>query len=130
VFGASVSLTSSDILSLNTTPITVVSAPGSGSFIRFTNAALTFRNVTTPYTGGTGCALFYDSKAGLASSGTFQSAFQTPATRIITNISNTAGTVTTSQVDDKDLVIATPTAFAGGDGTAVLTVDYIILPAS
>jgi len=44
------------------------------------------------------------------------------------DITNTAGTVTPAQVENQNLVIATPTAFAGGDGTALLTVDYLILP--
>lgn len=130
VLGASVSLTSSDILNLNTTPVTIVATPGAGSFVRFTNAALTFRNVSAAYTGGGGLALFYTDHTGLASSGTFPSAFQVASTRTITNISNTAGTVTTAQVNNLPLVLSAPTAFAGGDGTAMLTLEYVIVPSS
>jgi hypothetical protein len=123
-----VSLTSSDILGLDTTPVLLVAAPGAGFMTRFTNAALTFRNVTSPYTAGTGTALFFTDKSGLSTSGTFPSAFQLAANRTIQNITNTAGTVTPVQVENQNLVIATPTAFVGGDGTALLTVDYLILP--
>ena len=128
--GATVTLSSADILALNVTPKTIVAAPGAGSFVRFTNAALLFRNVTSPYTGGTGCALYFGSAGTLASSGSFQSAFQNPSTRSVVNITNVLGTVTTAQVDNLPLVLSTPTAFAGGDGTAVMTLEYVVLPSS
>lgn len=128
ILQSSVSLSSTDILNLATTPITVAPAPGSGSFVRFLAASMTFRNVTSAYTGGTGMALFFNNKSGLVSSSTFPSAFQLAQTRSVTNISNTVATVTPSQVDNLALVLATPTAFAGGDGTALLTVDYAVFP--
>lgn len=130
VIQVSHSLTASDILNLSATPIVLVAAPGAGRFIRFTQCAVTYRHVTTPYTGGGGTALFFNDKSGLFCCAAFAGAFQIGSNRTIMNISNSNATITPAQMDNLPLVIQGLTAFAGGDGTAMLTVDYLLLPST
>jgi hypothetical protein len=67
-----ITLTSAQILSLNTTPITLISAPGSGNYIvvhkvvgsiDYNSTPYTSGDLILQYTGGTGCATLPDDLA-------------------------------------------------------------------
>lgn len=123
-------LSSAQILGLNATPVTLVSAPGVGFMVKPIAGSIVYRHVSAPYTGGGNTNLFYGSSAGSPSGSAFASAFTVGSNRVLLEIVNTSGTFATAQVDNLALVLQSPTAFAGGDGTALLTVDYVILPSS
>lgn len=127
---AQASLSSANILALNGTPITLVAAPGVGFMVKPIAETIVYRHVTTPYTGGGNTNLFYGSSAGSSSGTAFAGAFTVGSNRVLLGTVNTSGTFATAQVDNLALVLQSPTAFAGGDGTALLTVDYVVLPSS
>jgi hypothetical protein len=53
IFPASLSLTSAEILTLNTTPITIVAAPGAGKYIEVISATGEYTFITAAYTANT-----------------------------------------------------------------------------
>lgn len=127
---AQASLSPANILALNTTPITLVPAPGVGFMVKPITGSIVYRHVSAPYTGGGNTNLFYGSSAGSTSGTSFAGAFQVASNRVLLEVVATSGTFATAQVDNLALVLQSPTAFAGGDGTALLTVDYVVLPSS
>lgn len=129
VLQAQASLSSANILALSSVSATLVATPGPGFMIKPIASTIVYRHVTTPYTGGGNTNLFYG--AGTTTAGSsFASAFLVGSNRVLLETVSTSGTFATAQVDDLPLVLQSPTAFAGGDGTAVLTVDYVVLPSS
>lgn len=127
---AQASLSSADILALGTTAVTLVAAPGVGFMVKPMAGTIVYRHVSSPYTGGGNTNLFYGSSAGSSSGSAFAGAFTVGSNRVLLDVVNTSGTFTTAQVDNLALVLQSPTVFAGGNGTALLTIDYVILPSS
>lgn len=61
---AYITLTSAQILALNTTPITVIPAPGAGQLIQVDNAVLRLNFNTTAYTGTNAIQFSYTNGSG------------------------------------------------------------------
>lgn len=70
IISRTVDLTNTQVLALNTTPVTIVPAPGVGYYISVVRADLIF-NYTTAYTSGSDMKLYWTSRgAGNAATGT------------------------------------------------------------
>jgi len=124
-YSATVSLSSAQILSLNTSPITVVTAPGAGYAIEVISCSFKYTFVTAPYTGYVGITVTTDTSGSpqfafsntLGGSSNFvKGEAYTPATNYSNLHENGALKVTISG--------GNPT---GGSGTGKLYVIYRII---
>jgi len=119
---AVVTLTSAQILTLNTTPVVIVPAPGAGLTIIGDYMVLKYLNGGTNYAGGGAFSMQYSGGATLfatlpASTITGASATATaPTTGAVTGSINTAVTITNATGN-----------FTTGNGTIVILMSYVIV---
>ncbi len=120
-------VSSSEILNIFSTPKTLVSAPGSGKFIRVLSVTFEYTHVSAAYATNTTLLIEYSSTNYYASGSitgviaSTQNSLSFPSS----NIQNAGALV--SSVEDKAVeltALGNPTA---GNGTAVVYVQYLIL---
>ena len=124
---ASVNIPSASILTLFTTPVTIVAAPGAGKMIQVlsVNYSLTF--VTTAYTvGGATVSLTYNAGASPVIDNQAKSVLNAVASKMAT-VNATANTGTApANVANLPVTLSTVTSNpTTGDGTFRVTVTYI-----
>lgn len=124
-----VSLTSADILALDTTPITIVAAPGAGFALVVSHMSYRFTYGSVAYTGGASVALMCSSKT--AGSADVFVTIDPLAIRAAANRSNSlssgSGSSANSIAENEALQLKTSTAFAAGDGTLDVWVTYSLI---
>lgn len=122
-----VDLSSADILALNTTPITLVAAPGSGYAIVPNSIAYRFTYGSVAYTGNFLIAVKCNSKT---TSDTFASitfpVIQATANRSGSLPANT-GTGIDAIVENDSIELQSSGAFSAGDGTLTVWLTYAII---
>lgn len=124
-----VSLSSADILALNTTDIVVAAAPGAGFALIPSHMAYRFTYGSVAYSAGSPINLLSSSKtAGTAN------AFAAISDLTIKAAANRSGSIAVSSgtsadaiVENESLVLRVPTAYTTGDGTLTVWVTYSII---
>lgn len=114
-------LDSSELLHLNSSPVSVISAPGSGYANIIINAIVDYDYVTAEYTGDTALVLYYDTQDSAIFKANF--AIDGSTDRITPFIQSATGII----VSNKAIKIKSPTADASGAtalGTATIYVTY------
>lgn len=123
-----ITLSSAEILALNSTPKLIIPAPGVGNAIIIQNAVLECTYVSAAYATNTN-VLIYTDTATLPQAGGDVLDFSGSRAVKLDQYTNVWGAADTQVISNKGLYITVsggnPTA---GDGTAVLTVWYLILP--
>jgi hypothetical protein len=133
---ATITLTSTQITSLATTPVQVVAAPGAGNVILPLGAYLRYRAGTVPYFLPVGPAVWRFFPEGNADDfffsgsddlGPMLTAGVNMATFLFTGSTNV--NITEATLDNRALMFGStaPTEFLSGDGTLTLTVYYTVL---
>lgn len=124
-----VDLSSSDILNLNTTPKTIVAAPGAGYALIPSSMSYRFTYGGVAYSGGSSITLMCSSKA--AGSASVFVVIQDAAIKASANRSNSvasgSGSSADSIVENEALVLKTSTAFTNGNGTLTVWVTYSLI---
>ncbi|CAM6004576.1 unnamed protein product, partial [Sphagnum balticum] len=106
-------LTSAQILALNSTPITIVPAPGAGYIIDVISAAAMLTFNTTAYTGTNALQIQYTNGSGAVTASFPSSFIDSAVTTYFTTVKLAA-----SAAANAPLVVSVPTANpAAGDGT-------------
>lgn len=117
-----ITLTSAQILALNTTPITIVAAPGAGKYISVDEVVgkLTFNSIA--YTGANNVEIRYTNGAGVKVSGDLASAWlDNASTRVDRAITAAASALPANAPIVASVPVANPGA---GDGTVTFDVLY------
>lgn len=123
---ASVTLTNAQVLALNTTPITLVSAPGTGLVVEIIGAVLSL-NYTATYSNGSDLMLYYGSRT----TGNAASAAITAASFLTSVTANTvvrvSGTPSNTLMPTTSTAVAVQqvdgTAFTGGNTANTLKIQ-------
>lgn len=118
-----IELTSSQILDLNSTPITIVEAKGVGTLIQPLSAVIKYTYVTTPYTGGTLLRIGTNTGQDAYICQVLDATLSTIRT-FTTPIHSTVGY--SGSVENSNLELDSSTNPLGGDGTAKIWVKYQI----
>lgn len=118
---ARVTLTSAQIKALNTTPITLVAAPGAGVYVSVDEIVATLNFGTTPYTGANAMEFRYTNGSGAKVTGDAASAWIDSASSAAVKVIAAAVT----PVANAAVVASVPTANpAAGDSTISLDIYY------
>lgn len=120
-----VPLTSAQILASNTTPITLVPAPGAGKYISVDEvvAKMTFGSVQ--YTGANAVEVRYTDGSGVKVTGDLAAAWLNSAS---TRVDKAIGAAVAVAVANAAIVVAVPSANPGaGDGTVTLDILYRVV---
>ena len=127
IFVAKTSLTNAQVLALNSTPVTVVAAPGSGKVVDVIGVLLSF-DYTAAYTSGSDLRLWYGSRtAGSAASsaitvsGFIVSVSADTTVRVAGTPENTVMAANTAVVIQQ----INGTAFGGGNASNGVTVQVL-----
>ena len=118
------SLTSSDILALNTTPITLVEAQGSGTIIQPLSIVLSVDYGTAAYATNTTLQIKYQALPGNMTTSTIISATQDTIVRTLPNTTLTFTSLPINTPLVVDVASGDPTA---GDGTLDIYVSYVVI---
>jgi hypothetical protein len=123
---AQLTLSSADILALNTTPLEIIPAPGVGSSIVVISAVLNYTYVTSAYTAN---ALQVYTDTATAPQAAAACLDSTTSRQVRLSLSTgSIGASDTMVIENKALLVNVATADpSGGLGTAVLTVYYVVL---
>ena len=118
-----IALTSDQIKALNSTPITLVSAPGAGKLVIVYEVILKNTFVTTAYTGANALELRYTDASGAKVSADIANTF---INLVATGYASVKGVVTAlTPVANAPIVVTVPTANpATGDGTISGFIKY------
>jgi len=120
---AKISLSSSDISNLNTTPIVLVPAI-TGKVILPRSVFQKYTHVTTAYTSGANWRLAFGTPSLWISS--FAPAVQSASnSEGINEILGSNATVSGNTFAEKDLLLTNVFPWVGGDGTMILYIEYI-----
>lgn len=129
---ARVALSSAQLLSLFSSPVPIIAAPGAGKAIIIIQVVYSLTFGTTAYTGGGTAALRYGTDVtGLlaeSSSSVAPNAFKAAAVSTLTLDLTSIGTSAraASLVNNMPITLVQATSdFTGGDGTGSVTVDYV-----
>lgn len=121
-----IDLSSAEILALNGTPKTVVSAPGAGKLLQVLNATVKYTFVTTAYTGGTRLRLGTSTGQDFFSCDVLDATVSSIRTfHPPDHSSSPAGY--TGGAENTDIEIDTVSTASTGDGTAKVWVRYQII---
>jgi hypothetical protein len=124
---AFLSVSSAQLLALNTTPLTVVAAPGAGFSIRVISATFSYTYLTSAYTDSGAAGLYYGSSTGTLINPT--ATFKTTLTETSSFI-NSGGVISTNvaraNLDNEALVLTDTANPAAGAGSMQVQVDYVI----
>lgn len=119
---AKVVLTAAQIKALNSTPITIVAAPGAGKVISVDEIQATMNFGTTQFTGANAVEVRYTDGSGQKVTGDLAAAWLNNAS---TRTDKAIGSAVTTAVANAAVVVAVPSANPGaGDGTVTLDVLY------
>lgn len=117
-----VSLSSSDILNLNTTPITLIPAV-TGKAILPRSVFQKYTHVSTAYSGGVNWRLAFGATSLYVSS--FAPAIQSADNaESINDITVSNAPISGDTFSSKSLLLTTPNAWTSGNGTIVLYIEY------
>ena len=125
-----VSLSSAQLLALNTTPVELIPAPGLNKFIKIISATVVFNPVTTHYSTQTALPIAYisssfiTSAAGILGNSNSYSILQNCNIGAGVSSDNIANYINNSVVAGNTLVGSNPT---GGDGTVDIYLSYYII---
>lgn len=121
---AKVTLTSAQILALNTTPIQLVAAPGAGYYISVVEVMALLNYGTTQYTGANNVEIRYTNGSGAKVTGDLASSWLDSSAT--TAVKAVAAAVT--PVANAKIVASVPTANpAAGDSTVTIDIAYRIV---
>ncbi|HVB24111.1 MAG TPA: hypothetical protein VNG51_19390 [Ktedonobacteraceae bacterium] len=119
-----VTLTSAQILALNTTPITLIAAQGANTYIEVLAATAKLDFGTVAYTGANAANITYTNGAGAAATGTLSSSFLDSSSSAAAKVVPAAVT----PVVNSPVVISVGTANpAAGDSTITLDLFYRVV---
>jgi len=117
-----VSLSSSDILNLNTIPITLIPAV-TGKVVLPRSVFQKYTHVSTAYSGGANWRLAFGATSLYVSS--FAPAIQSAENaESINDITVSTSVISGDIYSEKSLLLTTPSAWNFGDGTIVLYIEY------
>lgn len=116
-----VSLTTAQVLALNTTPVSLISAPGAGKYISIDEIVVknTFNSIA--YTGANALEIRYTDGSGVKLTGDIPAAFINAAA---TRVDKVVGVTTAVAVANAAVVAFVPTANPGA-GNSPLTFDIL-----
>lgn len=125
----SVTITSAQILDLHNTPITLLAAPGAGSYYRVLSCDLVYNFNTTAYStsGGTPSvqAFYGTSSTSITSSST--TLIPSVASKVNFYIANSSTAVTLSDIENKAIIFKNTvggSSYTTGDGTLTCNIVY------
>jgi len=121
-----VALTAANLIAMNTTPVTVVAAPGAGYALNFRNAVLIYDSTSTAFTNGGVITINYGS-GGAAQSSNLAATFLTEPGDKIYNFErlNAAGGLT-MPVNTPLVITNAGAPFATGTGVCRLQITYTV----
>jgi hypothetical protein len=121
---ATVTLTSAQILALNTTPVTLVAAQGANTYVQVIALAAKLDFNSVAYTGSNAANITYTNAAGAAATGTIASSFlDSASSAAITTIP-----VAVAPVVNSPIVVSVGTANpAAGNSTITFDVLYRVV---
>ena len=124
---ARVSLTAAQILTLNTAPVSLVAAPGTGKLLIFEELVFNFTNGGTQFASGGAVEPVYHGATSSLSVGAIPASTINAAAASLTHLAQQASTtgITCTANVGIDLYAASAN-FTTGTGTAVVTVSYEI----
>lgn len=123
VLTTKVSLSSAEILNLETTPKTLVAAPGTGKIVQILNYIIKYNYGTVAYVPNGVLQVFYDTAADVVSEETVLT-----LTNSISKYINILTAATTSQIlEDKAVILMNSGTPTDGDGTLDIYITYKIV---
>lgn len=124
----SVNLSAANLIAMGTTPVSLISAPGSGKVILVESIVFKMTRTSTAYTGGGALEFRYTNASGAKVSADIAATVVTTG-GAGTEYNSVAGVVTSlTPVANAAIVITNATApFADGTGTAVVTIKYRVV---
>ena len=126
VQSSAITLTSAQILAMNTTPVSVIPAQGAGTLIEVLSAVADYIYGTAQYTSGGAIGLFYGVETGPLATATLASTFLTsPTVNQIGIMEGALASSASSTVLNTAIVISNQSGvFATGNGTMIVKVKY------
>lgn len=126
---AKISLTSAQLLALNTSPVEIIAAPGTGKYIAVIQSVYNSLAGATPYAyadGSNGNGLFYGGADGAGGDGTDNQVFANASSAINVGTGGLGSALT--NVENLPLLLTDPAGnMTAGDGTGSITVLYSII---
>ena len=124
---ATISLTSAELLALNTTPVTIVPAPGSGNIVVIESIITTLDYGSTTYAdSGTNTGLYYTNSSGLAIDSTLYNCFTAAASEIKSSFAPSL-LHAQSGLLNAPVVLTGSANMTTGNGAGKVTVTYKII---
>lgn len=124
---AQVTLSSADILALNSTPIKIIDAPGVGSSIVVISALFTYTYVTSAYSTNVTLQVYTDTATAPQAAAAILDADTSKQVRLSLS-TGSIGASDTMVIENKALYVTVPTGNpTAGDGTGVLTVWFLTI---
>ena len=117
-----VSLSSAEILALDATPVTLIAAQGTGTFIRLHSVTMKLNYGTTTYTGG-GLRIKYTSGGSFI----ITNSSYTNSSSIIFNPALSNNQIFTTSAENDSLVIDAASAVSVGNGTLDIYLTYSVI---
>lgn len=119
-------LTTANILAMNGTPVSVLGSPGAGNVIAVNSSFIQFKPGATQFTGGGAITLVYHGGSVNPHSGNIPAATFTSASASNNLLAPISGTIQPPTNTGIDITNASG-AFATGNGSAIVTVDFNVI---